>query len=122
MALPPVIPSTQDAGSWMQHQTTMLGPVGYAAPPSPHAPAADNEPERAALIASLRDVLEASERRAERLNAELQLQAAELKEARAEARDAKIAELRCEHEEMRMKEKYNDWWRDAKWRSSWWSS
>ena len=100
MALPPVIPS-------------MLGPVGYAAPPSPHAPAADNEPERAALIASLRDVLEASERRAERANAELN-------EARAEARDAKIAEIRCEHAEMRLSDKYSDLWReveDAKWRS-----
>ena len=124
MALPPVIPSTQDAGSWMQHQTTMLGPVGYAAPPSPHAPAADNEPERAALIASLRELLEASERRAQRLTAELQLQAAELKEARDEARDAKFAELRCEHKfaELRCEQKYNDWWRGAKWRSSWWSS
>ena len=127
MALPPVIPSTQDAGSWMQHQTTMLGPVGYAAAPSPNAPAADNEPERAALIASLRAVLEASERRAERANAERKqanaelLEArAELQEARAEAQDAKIAEIKWEHAEKRLSDKYNNYWReveDAKWRS-----
>ena len=100
MTLPPVLP-------------TMLGPVGYPAPHSPHAPAADNEPERAALIASLRTLLEASERRAEQADAEL-------KEARAEARDAKIAEMRLEHSEMRLSEKYNDLWREMYWRRDGW--
>ena len=100
MALPPVIPS-------------MLGPVGYAAPPSPHAPAADNEPERAALIASLRTLLEQA-------NVELKEARAELKEARAEARDAKIAEIRREHSEMRLSEKYNDLWREMHWRRDSW--
>ena len=138
MALPPVIPSTQDAGSWMQHQTTMLGPVGYAAPPSPHAPAADNEPERAALIASLRTLLEqangevkearsiAQDARAELkevaqdARAELKEARAELKEAREEAKDAKIAEIRREHSEMRLNEKYHALWREMYWRRDGW--
>ena len=120
MALPPVIPSTRDAGSWMQHQTTMLGPVGYAAPPSPHAPAADNEPERAALIASLRTLLEQANVEVKEARAELKEARAELKEARAEARDAKIAEIRREHAEMRLSEKYNDLWREMHWRRDSW--
>ena len=120
VVLPQMITSTQDACSWMQPHTTMLGPAGYAAQPSPHAPAADNEPERAALIASLRVLLEGSERRAERANDELLAARAELLEARAEAQDAKIAEIKWEHAEMRLSDKYNNWWReveDAKWRS-----
>ena len=101
MILPPVLP-------------TMLGPpVGYPAPHSPHAPAADNEPERAALIASLRTLLEQA-------NAELKEARAELKEAREEAKDAKIAEIRREHSEMRLSEKYNDLWREMYWRRDGW--
>ena len=108
LTLPPVLP-------------TMLGPhVGYPAPHSPHAPAAENEPERAALIASLRTLLEQANVEVKEARAELKEARAELKEARAEARDAKIAEIRREHSEMRLSEKYNDLWREMKWRRDGW--
>ena len=108
MVLPQMIPPTQDACSWIQPHTTMLGPAGYAAQHSPHAPAADNEPERAALIASLRGLLEGSERRAERANDELLAARAELLEARVEAR----AEAQGrEHAEELLRDRYNNWWR-----------
>ena len=103
------VPSTHDAVSWMP-QTALLGPAGYPAPPSP----ADNEPERTALINSLRDLL--IEARAERAALH-----AELREARAEARDAKIAELRFQNAEMRMNDKYNALWNemDSRWHNGW---
>ena len=98
-------------------------PVGFPAPHSPHAPAAENEPERAALIASLRTLLEQAraevkEARAEvkEARAELKQGRAELYEARAEARDLKIAEIRHEHSEKLLSQKYNDLWRDMHWR------
>ena len=111
------VPSTHDAGSWMP-QTALLGPAGYPAPPSP----ADNEPERTALINTLRDLL--IEARAERaaLNAELNEARAEAREARAEATDAKIAELRFQNAEMRMNDKYNALWNemeDSRWHNGW---
>ena len=120
----------------MQRPTAMLGQVGYGAPPSPHAPTAENEQECAALIAYVRELLDGSERRAceqataelkaelkearaetAELKAELKEARAELKEEQKEARDAKFAEMRSEHAEMRL---YNNAWRemeDAKWRS-----
>ena len=118
MTLPPVLP-------------TMLGPpVGYPAPHSPHAPAADNETERAALIASLRTLLEQARAEVKEARAEVKEARAELKEgraelkqgraelyeARAEARDLKIAEIRHEHSEKLLSQKYNDLWRDMHWR------
>ena len=121
MALPQITPSTQGAGSWIQ-QTTMPGAVGYPAPPSPHAPAADNEPERAALIAAWRELLDASERRAQRLSAELKEARDEARDARDEAREARARELTCEHKfaEFRCEQKYNSMWRDGNWHGRWW--
>ena len=91
-------------------------PVGFPAPHSPHAPAAENEPERAALIASLRTLLEQANVEVKEARAELKEARAELKGARAEARDAQIAEIRREHSEMRLSEKYNALWRELQWR------
>ena len=109
-------------------------PVGFPAPHSPHAPAAENEPERAALIASLRTLLEQARAEVKEARAEVKEARAELKEgraelkqgraelyeARAEARDAKIAEIKYEHAEMRLSDKYNDLWREVQWRRDGW--
>ena len=121
LALPQIMPSTHEAGSWIQ-QNTMLGAVGYPAPPSPHAPAADNDPARAALIAAWRELLDASERRAHRLSAELKEARDEARDARDEAREARARELTCEHKfaEFRCEQKYNSMWRDANWHGRWW--
>ena len=100
MALPPVLPS-QDNSSW---HPTMLGPVGFAAPPLPHAPTAATDPERAALISVLEEL------RADRK---------EMREELAEAR-AEISRLRDQSAEIR-KDMDNARWGNSWGSAGWWN-
>ena len=90
LALPPVLPS-QDNSSW--HPTMpLVGPVGFAAPPSPPAPLAATDPGGEAAAAALLNALE-------QLNAQRQEMRADQQETRAEARAERL-EMHAYRQEM----------------------
>ena len=118
MAMPPVLPS-QDNSSW---HPTMLGPVGFAAPPPPHAPTAATDQGGAALAAALEQLeKQRVEAAAERERFETRA-TAERKEMREElaAAMAEIARLRDHHAEMR-KDLDNARWGNSWGSAGWWT-